>query len=431
MSQLYDQFHRPIPGSGAERPETRRLSVASLPDRWSTYPSNGLTPQRLAAILRQADSGDVYRQNELFEEMEEKDPHLASQFQIRKMAVQGLGWEVIPEEESAPARETAQFCRSFLQNLTDFDEHILDMLDAIAKGYSMMEILWDVSGGEVGIRDLGWVPPRKITFSESLTPRVLTDDEPVRGIDPPPFKFVYHRYKARSGYDTRAGIMRVCSWMYLFKNYAVKDWIGFAEVYGMPLRVGKYEPGASKADREALIHAVRSLGSDAAGIISKATEIEFIEAQKGASLDVYESLTSFCDAQMSKAILGQTLTSEPGSGKGHGSYALGRVHAEVRQDLVRADCKSLAKTITQQILRPLVGFNFGWDAPLPRFQFQCEPPEDLRAVAEVYRILSEIGFGFAPEQIAERFRLPAPARRSEERPGTGGAGSAKEEDAKE
>jgi len=38
--------------------------------------------------------------------------------------------------------------------------------------------------------------------------------------------------------------MRVCAWMYLFKNYAVKDWIGFPEVYGMPLRVGKYEPGA-------------------------------------------------------------------------------------------------------------------------------------------------------------------------------------------
>jgi len=31
--------------------------------------------------------------------------------------------------------------------------------------------------------------------------------------------------------------------MYLFKNYAIKGWIGFAEVYGMPLRVGKYEPG--------------------------------------------------------------------------------------------------------------------------------------------------------------------------------------------
>jgi phage gp29-like protein len=50
--------------------------------------------------------------------------------------------------------------------------------------------------------------------------------------------------------------------MYLFKNYALKDWMGFAEVFGMPLRVGKYEPGASRADRESLIQAVRSLVGD-------------------------------------------------------------------------------------------------------------------------------------------------------------------------
>lgn len=51
--------------------------------------------------------------------------------------------------------------------------------------------------------------------------------------------------------------------------------MGFAEVYGMPLRVGRYEPGASRVDREALINAVRSLGSDAAGTVQKSTEIEF------------------------------------------------------------------------------------------------------------------------------------------------------------
>ena len=31
-------------------------------------------------------------------------------------------------------------------------------------------------------------------------------------------KFVVHKYKAKSGHASRAGIMRVVSWMYLFKN---------------------------------------------------------------------------------------------------------------------------------------------------------------------------------------------------------------------
>jgi phage gp29-like protein len=33
------------------------------------------------------------------------------------------------------------------------------------------------------------------------------------------------------------------------QNYTVKDWMGFVEVYGILLRVEKYEPEASKADR--------------------------------------------------------------------------------------------------------------------------------------------------------------------------------------
>jgi phage gp29-like protein len=68
------------------------------------------------------------------------------------------------------------------------------------------------------------------------------EEAPISGIDPPPFECVYHRCRARSGYDTWAGIMRVWAWMYLFKNYAVKDWGSFAEVYGMPLKVGKFQP---------------------------------------------------------------------------------------------------------------------------------------------------------------------------------------------
>ncbi len=49
----------------------------------SSYPSQGLTPERLAAIFREADAGDVRRQAELFEEMEEKDAHLGSVLQTR------------------------------------------------------------------------------------------------------------------------------------------------------------------------------------------------------------------------------------------------------------------------------------------------------------------------------------------------------------
>ncbi|MGD9505363.1 MAG: DUF935 domain-containing protein [Syntrophobacteraceae bacterium] len=395
-------------GGGARagrRPPMRDVYVAQVRDRWSGYPSSGLTPGRLAAIFREADNGDVLRQAELFEEMEEKDAHLASQFQIRKLAVQGLEYEVLPGGDDGRAREIADFCRERLARLDEWDDVLLDMLDAIPKGYSMTEILWETSGRESQVRGLRHIPAKRITFWNSMAPRVLTEEEPIRGVEPPPFKVIYHKCRARSGCDARGGIMRVCAWMYLFKNYAVKDWASFAEVYGMPLRLGKFDQGASADDRMALLDAVRSLGTDAAGIISKNTEIEFIEAQRTGSLNVYGSLVGFCDAQMSKAILGQTLTSEASGTDGSGSRALGEVHNEVRRDLVAADSKALARTITRQLVRPLAGFNFGWDAPVPRLRFLNEAPEDLERLARIYKTLAEMGFPMSMEHLSERFKV--------------------------
>jgi SPP1 gp7 family putative phage head morphogenesis protein len=195
--------------------------------------------------------------------------------------------------------------------------------------------------------------------------------------------------------------------MYLFKNYSLKDWVIFAEVYGMPLRLGKYEPGATSADKDALLDAVRSIGTDAAGIISKNTEIEFIESAKGGGsrTNIYAELAEFCDRQVSKAVLGHTGSAESTPGK------LGSEHEarEVRQDLIEADCEALGiNAIREQLIRPLVGFNFGWDKPVPWFRFAFEPPEDLKAISDIYINLSKIGYPLTVEHVSERFGVPIP-----------------------
>ena len=123
------------------------------------------------------------------------------------------------------------------------------------------------------------------------------------------------------------------TWMYLFKNYNVKDWISFAEIFGLPLRLGKYQPGASEDDKRALMQALVQLGSDAAGIIPDGSSIQFVNTEKTSSTDLYDRLARYCDEQISKAILGQTLTSDAGNG----SYAQSKTHNEVRHGRRRKD----------------------------------------------------------------------------------------------
>ena len=210
------------------RPDMREVAVAQVSDKYSEYPSNGLTPVKLAEILREADAGDVLRQMELFEEMEEKDPHLFSQLQTRKNAVTGLDFEVIPFGDEPLDKEIADFIEEQLNGIESFEDVENDLLDAIGKGFAVSEILWGYDEGHVVVQDIKTRHQKRFfwdTLDDSF--KVRTKDVP-EGILLPANKFIVHRYKARSGHTSRAGILRVVAWMYLFKNYDLKDWVSFA-----------------------------------------------------------------------------------------------------------------------------------------------------------------------------------------------------------
>lgn len=407
---LFDPYGRIIE-KPPKKPVTDMIGSVRVRDQFSNYPSVKLTPEKLASIFREADAGDIIRQAELMEEMEEKDPVLGSVMHTRKLGVQGLGYEIQSASESAEDKKIADHVKA---NFADFDldDVALDLMDAVGKGVALSEINWQTDGGSYWVAGFEWIHQKRLTFTElsvgwdaplPKVPKLLTDAEPIRGIDIPPFKILYHRYKARSGFAQRAGLFRSVAYYYLFKNYDVKDWIIFLEKYGQPMRVGKFTPGASADDIKVLKEAIQNLGTDAAALISDTTLIEIIEAKMAAtSGDLYERAARYFDRVYEIAALGQTATTEGTPGK------LGNEQAQtqVRADLKKADAKALAKTHRQQLIWPMVGFNFGWDKPLPTIRFIVEEPEDLQALSGTYKNLVEVGAPIPVSHVRKRFGIP-------------------------
>lgn len=388
------------------RPESREVAAAQVTDKYSEYPSDGLTPVRLAEIFKEADAGDVLRQAELFEEMEEKDPHLFSQLQTRKNAVTGLDYEVIPFDSDDPRdKEIAEFVEAQLGGIEGFEDIMLDLLDAIGKGFAVSEIMWSYDEGHVVVDDIRSRHQKRFFWDSVDDSFKVRTQEASEGIELPKNKFIVHKYKARSGHPSRAGVLRVVAWMYLFKNYTLKDWVAFCEVFGMPLRLGKYQPGASEDDKRALMQALVAIGADAAGIFPDGTAIEFVNTEKTSSTDLYERLARYCDEQVSKAILGQTLTSDSGGG----SYAQSKTHNDVRHDLTVADCKAIAATLRRDLIRPLVLYNFGEDKRIPYLRFDAEESEDLTQTATVIgTLIREAGLKVPTSYIYKKFSIPKP-----------------------
>ena len=405
---IYDQFGRPF--QKKKMPEQRTLAAAPIMDTWREYVTSGLTPERLASIFREADAGDMRRQAELFDQIEEKDGHLSGEKGKRMNVILDVDFKVRPATEDTRDVKIGEFVQEYFDNLTDFEDILVSLQDAVGKGYSCLEIEWDVSEGQALPEKLEYIEQKRFLFTDTTgvllrNPLLLTDDDPM-GIEIPAWKTLFHRYGGKSGHPTRSGIYRVCAWMYLFKNYAIKDWVIFCEIFGMPLRLGKYDAGASTEDKDALIAAISSLGTDAAGIISKSTEIEFVDkVQKTASADLYKMLAEFCNKEISKAILGQTLTADVGD---TGSYAASKTHNEVRLDLLKADARALAATVRNQFIRPIVGFNFGWDAPVPKYQSIWDEDEDLSKKAEWMGNLLDRGVEMPVSFVRNEFNIPEP-----------------------
>jgi len=390
-----------------------------------TYPSRGLTPETLNSIFMEADRGDVARQSELFCEMEEKDAHLGAVLATRKLAVSGLDWFVAPASEGSGDREVAEFVTNALKGIPNWDDALMDMLDAVGKGFSVLELIWELSGGKARIREFRWHAQQGFTFAASdgtvlNAPRLLSRDNPVYGEELVPGKFVVHKSRSRSGEHSRAGVMRPCAWMYVFKHFTIKDWLLFCERYAQPMRVGKFAPGTSEAERQVLRDAVFNMGTDAAAVISESTVIELLDAGQKGTAEIYESLAAYCDRAISKAVLGQTLTTEHSTG----SYAAAKVHETVRRDLTRADASALARTITSGIVTPLVRYNFGPEAGVPGFKFEHKATEDLKALAETLKVLREMGVPIPASYVRERFGIPVVEGREGGDAGEAGNGGA-------
>ena len=378
-------------------------------DRFLSNYSNGLTPAKLSGYLKNADQGDAMAQFRLFEEMEEKDTHLYSELQKRKMAVTKWPWKIIPADETDKRSvEIAEGVEDIIRGVSDFEDDLLDILDAMGKGISWTEINWDMSEGQVGISDLHMIP--QYNFARTIETgewRIVTKQNMVNGEELPECKFINHVMRTKSGSPVRAGLIRICAWMYIFKNYAIKDWSIFLELYGIPFRIGKYTGDPSDDEMNILRQAVVGLGTDGAGIISKDTEIEIIQASRSSGQNVHEFMAKFCNMEMSKAILGTVNSGD----RGTGTYAEESANLEVREDLNRADIRSLCSTLRRDLIRPIVMFNYGEDAIkiLPSFKFLVEDPIDLKAEAEKDSIvINEIGLTASAKWLRKKYDIPEP-----------------------
>ena len=222
--------------------ETAQTSdIAYLTNQWQEHPVVGLTPVRLHRLLTGAEQGSLQAMADLFADMEERDGHIFSEMFRRKKGVNALPWGVNPPKNaSEQEKKIAEQVYEWIDDIEDFEMMLFDAMDAVGHGYSGQEIKWHQLGSL-------WLPK---SFDHQLARNFMTpvnqpnelrlNDGSMDGAEFWDFGWFIHRHKAKSGYIARSGLHRVLAWPFLFKNYGIRDVMEFLEIYGLPIKLGKY-----------------------------------------------------------------------------------------------------------------------------------------------------------------------------------------------
>jgi len=371
--------------------------------------SGGLDPWGLASLLIEAQDGEPWHYFQLAEEIEEKYFQYMAVLGQRKRQVSQLD---ITLEAGGKDPIDVAIAQDVQNNLVDsglIANALFDMLDAIGKGHSLMEIVWNLQGAHWAVDALDYVDPRFIRFDRPTRriPLLRGEDDGGIGMPLPPYKFLWLPLKAKSGIPVRGGLARPVAWAWLFQNFALKDWVQFCEIYGIPFRYGEYQPGAAEDDKDALLRAVASISADGAAIIPSNMKIVFQEGgSKGASGDVHSALTDYLDKQISKLVLGQTGTADSTAGQLGGKTE----HNMVREDIERSDANALTVTLNRDLVVPYCFLNYGPRPKYPTIRVGRTEAKDTAIMIDAVAKLVPIGFRVKQDDIrsAVGFDTPQP-----------------------
>ncbi|HRA60478.1 MAG TPA: DUF935 family protein [Bacteroidia bacterium] len=265
-------------------------------------------------------------------------------------------------------------------------------------GYILESKMWGHSLIELSFEDGILVPqliPRKHVVPEKGI--ILRNQNDVGGVS---FRELpYQNYTLEVGEKDSLGLLMKAAQYVIYKRGGFGDWAQYCELFGMPFRVAKYD-GYDEKTRTDLENALKAAGSAAYIVIPKEADLNFIQNNTSGSSILYDMLIDTCNKELSKLILGQTMTTEAG-----GALAQAKVHQEVEKEIHYAD-KLFVKNILNDRLIPLLQVH-GFNVDGGKFIFQEKENIDKKTRLDMDLKLSE-KIRIDDSYFYETYNIPLP-----------------------
>lgn len=423
-------------GSTSIQNSEAQLAPWPLTDRYPTILGSSITMSGISAIMRLAITG--YRQQyvDLLNELLEREPHGFAVLSQRILTIAGGRVDITTAEcaddRKELASEIADFVQCTIKAIPDFKQAIAGLMWAIYNGVSACEVGWTVEHGMWKPNKLSFIHSRRLSFPDPSTWDLhIWDQGQVRGwqhgygaptqkifglrMADYPGKFIVHSPQLRGDYPTRDGLGRELIYWFAIKAMAARAASHYIERFGKPWPIAHYTTGSDSHPRaaeqdditkaDAAMRAL-GLGSLAGATLPDSIKVElFGPGQKGAKIAIsHESFISLINAEISKAVQGQTFTTETGK---FGSRSTADVGESSALRLGAFDAACLAETIRRDLVHWIVKLNWP-DAMdlLPEVRVHIEAEPDASELIRRASVAAGAGIAIDGDSIGRTAGLP-------------------------
>lgn len=326
------------------------------------------------------------------------DAHLDAVKNKRFASITSRAWTIDGSKGDA---KKAQFIEEYLWNI-DLRNTISQMLEAIGFGFAVHEIVWNAVQTEIGVLILPTaIKDRKQEwFKFGNDGELLLQKKDSTREQMPDRKFLVTRNRPTVTNPYGNAVYSRCFWPLAFKKGGLKFWMLFVEKYGIPKAIGKVPPTATEKEQQDFLKMLVGLVRDAVAVIPQTGSVELLETRLSGT-NPHAEIIAWADKAMSKAWLGETLTTEQTSAGG--TQAMATVHNDVRADLALDDAAMIESSINQ-LIRWIYEINWPNEKEIPWMNIIL--PEDLQE-ARLNRDLklTQLGVKFNAQYITDVYGI--------------------------
>lgn len=323
------------------------------------------------------------------------DLHLVGCIQQRGDMVLNRAFKIVDKDGKEKPEITELFESPWFKKFLELS------LESNYYGYSLIQFGDVIRDGAIRFDSVELVPRKHVIQEFGVIVREV-GDEPNKG-----YNYLdgdLAKWCIGVGDRKNLGLLQKVAPQSLSKKNMLAYWDTFGELFGMPVRIAK-TASRDPNDKASIEKMMQMMGAAAWGLFPEGTEVDIKETTRGDAFNVYDKRVERCNSEISKGILGQTMTTDNG-----GSLAQSEVHLKILKNITDKDADFLRDLINWRLMPfmemhgfPVKDLRFNWDDSVdwtPEQQLQIEQ-----------MLLGQ--YDIDPKYFVEKYNIPVTGAKSQ------------------